>query len=199
MVQSYSTERKKKIVGRRQCILVWSCIKLWFCYLSFPILWLSHHRKKQTLRKKTPTRQLKTEHFIGFFTSILFTKITRFSPITMSATGRFGSVQDNRCIDLPFLIGGDRISLTQEQSTIPSLSWNIVMYSYLGQHMLERILRCVHVGKHLMIIIHELKVRKLMCNLMGLSWHFSRDRNEMFYLMTHSTHFIYGYMASDIW
>ena len=25
-----------------------------------------------------------------------------------------------------------------------------------------------------------------------------RER-EMFYLMTHSTHFIYGYMASDIW
>ena len=24
-------------------------------------------------------------------------------------------------------------------------------------------------------------------------------RNEVFYLMTHSTHFIYGYMASDIW
>ena len=24
-------------------------------------------------------------------------------------------------------------------------------------------------------------------------------RKEMFYLMTHSTHFIYGYMASDIW
>ena len=23
--------------------------------------------------------------------------------------------------------------------------------------------------------------------------------NEMFYLTTHSTHFIYGYMASDIW
>ena len=27
---------------------------------------------------------------------------------------------------------------------------------------------------------------------------FSRER-EMFYLTTHSTHFIYGYMASDIW
>ena len=27
---------------------------------------------------------------------------------------------------------------------------------------------------------------------------FKRDR-EMFYLTTHSTHFIYGYMASDIW
>ena len=24
-------------------------------------------------------------------------------------------------------------------------------------------------------------------------------RKETFYLMTHSTHFIYGYMASDIW
>ena len=24
-------------------------------------------------------------------------------------------------------------------------------------------------------------------------------RNEMFYLTTHSTHFVYGYMASDIW
>ena len=28
--------------------------------------------------------------------------------------------------------------------------------------------------------------------------HKSRER-EMFYLTTHSTHFIYGYMASDIW
>ena len=26
----------------------------------------------------------------------------------------------------------------------------------------------------------------------------ARER-EMFYLMTHSTHFTYGYMASDIW
>ena len=24
-------------------------------------------------------------------------------------------------------------------------------------------------------------------------------RKEMFYLMTHSTHFIYGYMTSDVW
>ena len=26
-----------------------------------------------------------------------------------------------------------------------------------------------------------------------------RNGKEMFYLMTHSTHFIYSYMASDIW
>ena len=29
-------------------------------------------------------------------------------------------------------------------------------------------------------------------------WRAERER-EMFYLTTHSTHFIYGYMASDIW
>ena len=27
----------------------------------------------------------------------------------------------------------------------------------------------------------------------------SEGRKEMFYLTTHSTHFIYSYMASDIW
>ena len=26
-----------------------------------------------------------------------------------------------------------------------------------------------------------------------------RGRKELFYLTTHSTHFIYGYIASDIW
>ena len=26
-----------------------------------------------------------------------------------------------------------------------------------------------------------------------------RERKEVFYLTTHSTHFIYGYMTSDIW
>ena len=29
--------------------------------------------------------------------------------------------------------------------------------------------------------------------------HMYERRKEMFYLMTHSTHFIYGYMVSDIW
>ena len=27
----------------------------------------------------------------------------------------------------------------------------------------------------------------------------SEGRKEIFYLTTHSTHFIYGYMESDIW
>ena len=30
-------------------------------------------------------------------------------------------------------------------------------------------------------------------------WHIKGREREMFYLTTHSTHFIYGYMASDIW
>ena len=29
--------------------------------------------------------------------------------------------------------------------------------------------------------------------------HKMEGTKEMFYLTTHSTHFIYGYMASDIW
>ena len=30
-------------------------------------------------------------------------------------------------------------------------------------------------------------------------WLYGAREREMFYLMTHSTHFIYGYMVSDIW
>ena len=33
----------------------------------------------------------------------------------------------------------------------------------------------------------------------GLPHRWNEWMNEMFYLTTHSTHFIYGYMASDIW
>ena len=29
--------------------------------------------------------------------------------------------------------------------------------------------------------------------------YYHNTRKEMFYLTTHSTHFIYGYMASDMW
>ena len=32
-----------------------------------------------------------------------------------------------------------------------------------------------------------------------LEWQTGMREREMFYLTTHSTHFIYGYMASDIW
>ena len=36
------------------------------------------------------------------------------------------------------------------------------------------------------------------CCVTSLMFGYERER-EMFYLTTHSTHFIYGYMASDIW
>ena len=48
--------------------------------------------------------------------------------------------------------------------------------------------------------IYHLLISKMICDSM-LSWticKWERER-EMFYLTTHSTHFIYGYMASDIW
>ena len=38
--------------------------------------------------------------------------------------------------------------------------------------------------------------KKIILTLFGSTWFKER---EMFYLTTHSTHFIYGYMASDIW
>ena len=37
------------------------------------------------------------------------------------------------------------------------------------------------------------------CVFFQLSCPFLEGRKEMFYLTTHSTHFIYGYMASNIW
>ena len=39
----------------------------------------------------------------------------------------------------------------------------------------------------------------LVRRVLQLLQHKQEGRKEMFYLTTHSTHFIYGYMASDIW
>ena len=43
--------------------------------------------------------------------------------------------------------------------------------------------------------------RKLEACILRCMWlvHLNPREREMFYLTTHSTHFIYGYMASDIW
>ena len=35
--------------------------------------------------------------------------------------------------------------------------------------------------------------------ILAFAWRIQEGRKEMFYLTTHSTHFIYGDMASDIW
>ena len=37
---------------------------------------------------------------------------------------------------------------------------------------------------------------RLVLNIKGVT---KEGRKEMFYLTTHSTHYIYGYMASNIW
>ena len=44
---------------------------------------------------------------------------------------------------------------------------------------------CVHVAHHDDLLLHSLPQ--------------SEGRKELFYLTTHSTHFIYGYMASNKW
>ena len=47
-----------------------------------------------------------------------------------------------------------------------------------------------HTHTHIYIYIYILKVQICL---------YFEGRKEMFYLTTQSTHFIYGYMASDIW
>ena len=37
------------------------------------------------------------------------------------------------------------------------------------------------------------------CRCTYINWKVEEGKKEMFHLTTHSTHFIYGYMASDIW
>ena len=37
------------------------------------------------------------------------------------------------------------------------------------------------------------------CKMLKILRILTDGMKEMFYLMTHSTHFIYGYMASNIW
>ena len=45
---------------------------------------------------------------------------------------------------------------------------------------------------------NEIHVVTLVTLLSG-AFSVKEGRKEMFYLMTHSTHFIYSYMGSDIW
>ena len=56
------------------------------------------------------------------------------------------------------------------------------------------------------VLLYALLHKNCLCSTFGLDywklWSIGqkkKGRKEMFYLMTHSTHFIYGYMASDIW
>ena len=42
-------------------------------------------------------------------------------------------------------------------------------------------------------------VESILPNIFFLVWAKREGKKKMFYLTTHSTHFIYGYMASDIW
>ena len=75
---------------------------------------------------------------------------------------------------------------------IRQISCNILVFKYLFQH----------VWKDRNILFYDGHNTFYLLLYGGGPLHvllFSTGRKEMFYLMTHSTHFIYGYMASDIW
>ena len=55
-----------------------------------------------------------------------------------------------------------------------------------------------HTKSQTQVIIQILTNRQYRIYIFFFSPYNKRER-EMFYLTTHSTHFIYGYMASDIW
>ena len=66
--------------------------------------------------------------------------------------------------------------------------------------------RCVHVpnysthdSQYTKQLMKHLFATYLFSFNMATSCYTSMQRKEMFYLTTHSTHFIYGYMASNIW
>ena len=56
-----------------------------------------------------------------------------------------------------------------------------------------RIIKCLGILKLLKNL--KIQIYRLSRNLVF----YDNQEREMFYLTTHSTHFIYGYMASDIW
>ena len=68
--------------------------------------------------------------------------------------------------------------------TFRSFSSNFLLHISYRTHELEEELK-------------ELKEKVCTCKKNG-KYSFERKGKEMFYLTTHSTHFIYGYMASDI-
>ena len=92
-------------------------------------------------------------------------------------------------------------------------TWKLAMWKHYTGYCLLHPLCCVghnfHTGQYIKPVLQwdvDLCYREpiLAPDLQG-KYRFSRKNlcsyreREMFYLTTHSTHFIYGYMASDIW
>ena len=74
---------------------------------------------------------------------------------------------------------------------------------FLGEvrtHQIEEGRKCFIERRTQLIYLRdsEIKPKCSLCSARGCQLTVERER-EMFYLTTHSTHFIYGYMASDIW
>ena len=55
-----------------------------------------------------------------------------------------------------------------------------------------------YIHTHILTYTHTL-IEKFIFRMVGSGFFSLSREREMFYLTTHSTHFTYGYMASDIW
>ena len=83
------------------------------------------------------------------------------------------------------------LELNRTERSIRGRWWPSATY-YWG-HILP------HAHTHIHTHIHTHTPATVFTALPRPVTHVSLSREKMFYLTTHSTHFIYGYMASDIW
>ena len=80
----------------------------------------------------------------------------------------------------------------------------ITMQTTAGMRLINRWKR-KEVHQYMLNVIPATRnwLRAFICNnykkYKNLYYHLNVKEREIFYLTTHSTHFIYGYMASDIW
>ena len=74
-----------------------------------------------------------------------------------------------------------------------TLFWLLLAYQYFVLNL--NILKL----KQVCFIVYEQMYLNYLYYYISILQSLFEGRKEMFYLTTHSTHFIYGYMASDIW
>ena len=74
-----------------------------------------------------------------------------------------------------------------------------LIYVLMGNISIKNILSKPYANGLLAGVAHRVCLHHWASLCPRIQWLIGRREREMFYLTTHSTHFIYGYMASDIW
>ena len=73
-----------------------------------------------------------------------------------------------------------------------------VLLTKMSILLLFSFFKCIYIYIYTHVELYN-KVVLQSVTMMSVLMQIEYGRKEMFYLMTHSTHFIYGYMASHIW